>query len=199
VQHRRIRNASIGCEQNCGLCYWRPWVKKKPQNGRVFVSLGRVRMICASGTSSGPSMPLSHHRPAWSVVALRLALLCLTAPLQIVGQPAWAQSSISNDHFWLHDVMARLARHAAHPDKGQCSAREGKVTLHFAIDRTGRVLDVSVAQSSGIAALDREAVNTVKKASPLPPPPDFVPGQRRKFTLPMIFRRGWPCQKARVG
>jgi protein TonB len=70
--------------------------------------------------------------------------------------------------------------------------------LQFAIDRTGRVIEVSVAQSSGIADLDREAINMVRRASPLPPPPDFVPGQRRTFVLPVLFQ-GRPCQKAKAG
>lgn len=46
------------------------------------------------------------------------------------------------------------------------------VVLKISLDKTGNVLSVTVSQSSGNAAFDRQAVLAVKKSSPLPLPPD---------------------------
>lgn len=45
-------------------------------------------------------------------------------------------------------------------------------TLKISLDSSGKVLSVSVSQSSGNPAFDRQAVLAVKKSSPLPIPPD---------------------------
>ena len=45
-------------------------------------------------------------------------------------------------------------------------------TLKIQLDKQGNVLAVSVSQSSGNLAFDRQAVLAVKKSSPLPLPPD---------------------------
>ncbi len=58
-------------------------------------------------------------------------------------------------------------------------------TLKISLDASGNVLSVSVSQSSGNPAFDRQAVLAVKKSSPLPLPPD--PGLAKDFmnlTLP---------------
>jgi TonB family protein len=58
-------------------------------------------------------------------------------------------------------------------------------TLKINLDKQGNVLSVSVSQSSGNLAFDRQAVLAVKKSSPLPLPPDA--GMAKKFlnlTLP---------------
>lgn len=46
------------------------------------------------------------------------------------------------------------------------------VVLKISLDKAGNVLSVTVSQSSGNAAFDRQAVLAVKKSSPLPLPPD---------------------------
>lgn len=59
------------------------------------------------------------------------------------------------------------------------------VTLKISLDKTGKVLSVSVAQSSGNPAFDRQAILAVQKSSPLPLPPD--PNMAKDFmnlTLP---------------
>src|SRR5262245_28344772 len=119
----------------------------------------------------------SRRRARTSASDVKRALVCFTVPLVMlvaggVCQPAWAQSSISNEHFWLHDVMGHLARNARHPDQLRpCPSRGGKVMLQFEIDRSGRLLKASVKESSGIADLDHAALEMLKRASPLPPPP----------------------------
>ncbi len=46
---------------------------------------------------------------------------------------------------------------------------EGQVKLSFTVCNDGRVQDIVVMESSGVAMLDKCAVDAVKKTSPFPP------------------------------
>lgn len=63
---------------------------------------------------------------------------------------------------------------------------EGVVMIRFAMDRHGNVLDVWVDRSSGVAALDAEALATVRRAQPLPMIPASLP-DRLSIVLPVSF------------
>ncbi|MBM6596254.1 energy transducer TonB [Microvirga pudoricolor] len=53
--------------------------------------------------------------------------------------------------------------------------RPGSVSVSITIDRTGRIVAVRIARSSGQEALDQLALRDVQRASPLPaPPPEQV-------------------------
>ncbi len=58
-----------------------------------------------------------------------------------------------------------------------------EVRITFEIQRDGRVVDLQVAHSSGLAVLDRSALGAVTDASPLPPLPATWSGA----TLPAAF------------
>jgi periplasmic protein TonB len=105
--------------------------------------------------------------------------------LQCLSGSAVAQTA--SHMFWHNDVSRHIARHVRHPDWGRCEGRVGMTAIRFIIDRSGRVLEAHIARSSGIQDLDKEAVAALHRASPVPPMPDFVPGQRHRFELPMTF------------
>ena len=52
---------------------------------------------------------------------------------------------------------------------------EGKVDTQFAMARDGKLLGVWVRTSSGQMLLDKEAVETIRRAQPLPPIPPELP------------------------
>ncbi|HEY4078747.1 MAG TPA: energy transducer TonB [Rhizomicrobium sp.] len=62
----------------------------------------------------------------------------------------------------------------------------GTVELMFTMDREGVITGVWIRQSSGSAALDREAVATVLRAQPLPHIPPELPDPLN-ITLPVSF------------
>jgi protein TonB len=61
--------------------------------------------------------------------------------------------------------------------------------VSITIDRNGNVLKVNLATSSGSDVLDREAVEMVQRATPLPSPPASVAsGQDRiSIVVPVAF------------
>lgn len=72
-------------------------------------------------------------------------------------------------------VMRKLSR-VARPRV----ASKGTAVISFSISGGGGLASVSVARSSGSAALDRAAVQMVRRAAPFPAPP---PGAQRRFSI----------------
>ena len=58
---------------------------------------------------------------------------------------------------------------------------EGIVHLKFIILSTGAVKDIKIINSSGFNILDKEAISTIKRASPFPP----IPSELNIFSFPM--------------
>ncbi len=77
------------------------------------------------------------------------------------------------------------ARQSPAGAKGQT----GKVTLRLSVAVSGTVLGVAVLRSSGVAALDRAAVDAVRRAGRLPKAPKGLTAASYDFNLPVVFTR----------
>lgn len=86
---------------------------------------------------------------------------------------------------WRGTLIAHLNRYKRFPG----GADPGTVQVAFSIDRGGRVLSARLAGSSGNAALDEEAVAMIRRASPVPAPPDGVGGSVLALAVPVRFNR----------
>ncbi|MCC6007311.1 MAG: energy transducer TonB, partial [Rhodobacteraceae bacterium] len=85
---------------------------------------------------------------------------------------------------WGSQIRARVERARRHPGTGS-----GTAVVAFTLSREGALLAVQVAQSSGHAALDRAALEAVRRAAPFPPAPDGIRAAQSTFNLPVAFRR----------
>jgi TonB family protein len=65
----------------------------------------------------------------------------------------------------------------------------GTVVIRMVIARDGRLLDASITHSSGVAALDRGMLESVRVASPYPPLPADIPGDQIVFVQPITAKR----------
>lgn len=63
----------------------------------------------------------------------------------------------------------------------------GQVTLGFTLDANGKIIDREVIKSSGIAALDKAAVDWLDRAA-FPPLPGLL-GTAQRFNVPLTFKR----------
>ena len=54
---------------------------------------------------------------------------------------------------------------------------ETRCRVRCRVDRTGRLLEAGIEESSGVAAFDRAALRAVYAATPLPPLPQGFSGQ----------------------
>jgi periplasmic protein TonB len=73
-----------------------------------------------------------------------------------------------DDYGWLtHALWTKVEQLKRYPSIAKMNRWEGKVVLRAVIRDDGHVSELEIAQSSGHAVLDRDAVNVLKKASPL--------------------------------
>jgi periplasmic protein TonB len=84
-------------------------------------------------------------------------------------------------------LLAHIEPYKRYPEAAANESRpRGVVQLVFQIDRAGRVLGVWIAHSSGFAALDTAAIDTVRRAAPLPAIPAGLPDSMA-VQLPVEF------------
>jgi len=64
-----------------------------------------------------------------------------------------------------------INRHITYPNTARQMGWQGKVKISFFISADGLAKSINIVESSGIGALDKNAVEAVKNASPFPKPP----------------------------
>ncbi|KAA2215172.1 energy transducer TonB [Teichococcus oryzae] len=88
---------------------------------------------------------------------------------------------------YISRLNAALARAKRYPNSARIRRQEGTAVLNFHLDRGGRVLSWQVVRSTGHAELDRAVGEMIERASPLPPPPDDLPGSTVELAVPVNF------------
>ena len=86
---------------------------------------------------------------------------------------------------WQQSLVARFARLQRYPSNAR--GAQGVVSVAFTIDRHGNVVSSRVVNSSGSAVLDAEALDLIKRAAPLPPPPAEIADSELSFVVPIRF------------
>lgn len=120
-----------------------------------------------------------------------------TAPPTSKAPPAQTQAApiegSSSSHAsqspttWQGALLARLEKYKRYPAEAMSAHQEGTPNLHFTMDRKGHVLSAHIEKSSGHSLLDSEALALVRRAEPLPSPPDSVGGDSITLTVPIEF------------
>jgi periplasmic protein TonB len=86
---------------------------------------------------------------------------------------------------WQKELAVHLDKFKRYPaDRSRQSA---EILIRFVLDRTGRVVSVEVAKSSGDTAFDDAALAMMRRADPVPAPPALVADEGLRFTMPVIF------------
>lgn len=87
---------------------------------------------------------------------------------------------------------SEFARHKKYPTVARVRGWQGTVLIQLQIDAEGHVSDPVISQGSGKTMLDDQALETVKKALPLPPPPTLLRGKPFTIAVPIVFRLETP-------
>lgn len=98
----------------------------------------------------------------------------------------YGQRRAEEQYLW--QVMRRIAQFPYVPKNTSTIREEGTVLTRVTIARDGRLLGVVMERSSGLASLDTGVLETIRRASPYPPLPADIPGDRHSFLLPVSFR-----------
>ncbi len=101
--------------------------------------------------------------------------------------PPGARPSGAAQSTWAGRVMARLDSVKRYPASARVRRAEGVAHIRFTMDRRGRVGSVSLEQSSGHHDLDEAAISAVRRAQPLPRPPDDVAGDPVELVVQVEF------------
>jgi protein TonB len=83
-------------------------------------------------------------------------------------------------------LFTHIARYQAYPDSARRDRLQGQVELYFSMRRDGTVSDIEVSSSSGYPELDDAAIDTIKRAEPLPRIPSELPDSLN-IVLPVVF------------
>jgi periplasmic protein TonB len=87
---------------------------------------------------------------------------------------------------WERALSVRLEAVKRYP--ANAHGERGVAGVAFRLDRNGHVLSVRITQSSGLAALDEDALATVKRADPLPAPPGGVSDEMLTIKTAIRYR-----------
>lgn len=85
-------------------------------------------------------------------------------------------------------LSREFAKHKQYPRVALLRGWQGTVKIELQIDAAGNVTSTSIAESSSYEALDKQALEMVRKASPLPLPPDSLRGRDFTIVVPVVFK-----------
>lgn len=88
---------------------------------------------------------------------------------------------------WKAHLLRHLEKHKRYPPDAQRTRTEGVTYVLFTMTRDGRVLNASVERSAGNATLDREGLDLLARAEPLPSLPHDQPGETLRLVVPVQF------------
>lgn len=108
-----------------------------------------------------------------------------SAPPVLPAPPA-SQAASDVKVTWEGQVLERLEKYRRFPDSARARRRQGVVFVRFRLDRPGRLLWSRVERSSGSGELDRAALDTLRRAQPLPAIPADRP-QEVELVVPVEF------------
>jgi len=88
---------------------------------------------------------------------------------------------------WQRALGSWLAAHKTYPDEARRRGEEGRVVLHFTVDRSGKVLGVALASGSGWPRLD-DAAQAMLRGASLPAFPTEMGQERVTVTVQIRYR-----------
>jgi protein TonB len=113
-----------------------------------------------------------------------------TAPAAapIAQQPSTSSATAAAKASWQSQLLSHLARYKRYPNEARRRGIQGTCQVRFNLDRSGKVLHVELANSSGNAALDRATQAMIRRASPVPAPPaEMLSNGQLEIVAPFIY------------
>lgn len=129
--------------------------------------------------------PINPEKPPAERTTAQPRALAPVAPTAAAPAEGAATASAASRANWRGTLVAHLNRFKRFPG----GANPGTVQVAFSIDRAGRVLSARLVGASGDALLDEEAVAMIRRASPVPAPPEGLGGGSISLSVPVKFSR----------
>jgi protein TonB len=88
---------------------------------------------------------------------------------------------------WQGILLGHLEQHRRYPRQAERMRQEGTAHVRFSVDQRGHVANARIERSSGNALLDQATLDTVQRASPVPPPPTELSPHPVDVMVPVEF------------
>jgi len=150
---------------------------------RTDIKLAQPVMACLAGLQCGEFIGIFARRVTHAIkpVINQTVARRLHRRADAAGGRKAAQVS------YLAKLKSWPDRHKVYPEDARNRRVEGTVQLYFVIGPDGRVLEYSIRESLGDAALDRAAEELIERAQPLPELPDAFGRDQLPIVLPIQF------------
>ncbi|AKU23667.1 energy transducer TonB [Massilia sp. NR 4-1] len=136
----------------------------------------------------GKDAPQEASQPAQASSSATPASAALRGP-QAAPFNSVSPSSHAVQASWQSRVLSHLARFKRYPLEARQRRRTGEAWVRFQLDRDGKLLASELVTPSGTVLLDREALQVLERAQPLPAPPEAMLRQGQvTVTLPVSFQ-----------
>jgi len=89
---------------------------------------------------------------------------------------------------YFRSLRAAVEQHREYPRTARRARLQGTVVIRLSVSRSGRLLAVSVTQSSGEEVLDNAALSAVRMTGTFPPTPAAFEREQVTVELPFVFR-----------
>jgi len=101
--------------------------------------------------------------------------------------PCWAESDALGQ--WRQQIAAQLRSHQRSAPTEACG-KGGEAKVGFKLDRTGKLISSSILAGTGLAVLDKAALEFTKDAQPFPPAPPETGDDQLEFSVIFDFAKG---------
>jgi len=175
------RLASVGARQSLAAPPATPRERAPERDRRPKLARAPAPEIVAAadaGSSmSPPAPPAPDTSAAQSAPQAPAAASSSAAPAPAILRAAQAAAPFNSDAAsaaavtasWQSLVLGHLGKYKRYPGDARQRKRAGAAWVRFTVDSQGRVLASELLNSSGTPALDREALQLLERAQPLPP------------------------------
>lgn len=129
-------------------------------------------------------------KPSRSAAASASSSVPMQEDKALVGSPTEGSTLdvARAEESWRRAIVAHLGKHKRYPQAARAQHLTGTVTVHFVLDRRGRMITHKIVTSSGAPILDQEVVALLERASPLPSLPPQMRGERAELTIPIRYK-----------
>mgnify|MGYP002630286954 CR=1 FL=1 len=88
---------------------------------------------------------------------------------------------------YTHSIQVKIAKTKSYPSLAREKNQQGRAFLSFKLSKNGRVLELSVENSSGHEILDQAAIKAIEEAAPFPNIPETLNKDYALLKIPISF------------
>jgi protein TonB len=147
-------------------------------------------VLTRSAPAPAADAPTIAQAPVAVPVALPEPVAAAAVPQPVPVAPVARQAAVDPAALAAYgrNIAGAVAAHQRYPRLAQMRQWQGTALLQLELALDGQLQSVRVLSSSGHEILDRQAIDMVRAAVPLPPLPANLAGRSLTVDVPVVFR-----------